>query len=103
MRGAAIMLYFSTNCLKYPVSPQKARNSSIFVRRCILATASIFDGAGRIPLMSTIMPRNSWADASKLHLAKFTDKPAFRNFPNTRCIVSRCSSQVVLVMGMSSS
>ena len=66
-------------------------------------TVSIFDGAGRIPFMSTIIPRNSWADAAKLHLAKFTDRPAVFSFPNTLCMVSRCSSQVVLVMRMSSS
>ena len=67
VRGYAIILLFSTNCLKYPVSPRKARNTSMFVGRGILATASIFDGAGRIPFMSTITPGNSWADAAKLH------------------------------------
>ena len=50
--------------------------------------------------MSTIIPRNSWADAAKLHLAKFTDRPAVLNFLNTLCMVSRCSSQVVLVLVM---
>ena len=42
---------FFYDCLRKPVSPRKARDSSTFVGRGILTTASNFDGAGRISVL----------------------------------------------------
>ena len=52
----------------------------MFLGRGIQAAASLFDEAGRIPVISTAVPKNSWDGTAKLHLAKFTDRPGIRNF-----------------------
>ena len=56
-----------------------------------------------MPVLSIIIPRNSCLAAPKMHLAKWTDKPAASNQLSTFMIEVRCSSQVTLAIRMSSS
>ena len=78
--GAAIMLCISTNWRRYPVSPRKARSSSTLVGRGMLVTTSSLEGAGRMPVLSTTIPKYSWDGAAKLHFAKLTERRAFKSF-----------------------
>ena len=54
-------------------------------------------------VLSIVIPKNSCLAAPKMHLAKLTDKPAASNRMSTFIIEVRCSSQVTLVIRMSSS
>ena len=65
--------------------------------------ASSLEGAGLMPVLSIILPRNSFLAAPKMHLAKLSDKPAASNRLSTFIIEVRCSSQVTLAIRISSS
>ena len=56
-----------------------------------------------MPVLSMIIPRNSCLGAPKIHLAKFTDRPAASSRLSTFIIGVRCSSQVTLAIRISSS
>ena len=61
------------------------------------------EGAGQMPVLSIIIPRNSCLAGPKMHLAKLTDKPAASNRLIIFIIEVRCSSRVTLAMRISSS
>ena len=65
--------------------------------------ASSLEGAGLMPVLSIIIPRNSCLAASNMHVAKLTDNPAASNRLSTFIMEVRCSSQVTLAIRMSSS
>ena len=65
--------------------------------------ASSLEGAGLIPGLSMIIPRNSCLADQKTHLAKCTDRPAASSRRSTFIIEIRWSSHVTLAVRMSSS
>ena len=60
--GATTVLYWGTNCRKYPVMPSSTRTSSTVFGLDSCVIASILLGAGLVPSLSTIMPTNSMTD-----------------------------------------
>ena len=64
---------------------------------------STLEGDGPMPVLSMIIPRNSYLAAPKIHLAKLTVRPAASSRLSTFSVEVRSSSQVTLAIRMSSS